>query len=182
MKNVKTIGKEYEIHSVSGKVLDSKKHYETKVSGGGGGGYSNQGTGYTAPVSISSTTVIHDSIFLQDKEGKEHAIQLTNFNVVSREGNELTAVWAIKRKKKRGPYIAIFNHTISESSFNGRKMFWMMTPHWLLLLGAIILFGGVFSSTVLVVLAIIAWAVYGFMKMRDLKSEVEREFNKPLIV
>lgn len=179
MKNVKTIGKEYQIYSVSGKVLDSKKHYETKVSGGGGGGYTNQGSGYTAPVSISSTTVIHDSIFLQDKEGKEHSIQLTNFDVVSREGNELTAVWAIKKNKKKGPYIAIFNHSVSESAFNGSKMFWMMAPHWLILLAAIILFGGIIKSTVLVILAIIAWAVYGVIKKRELKSEVEQEFSNP---
>jgi hypothetical protein len=178
METVKTIGKEFRIYSVTGKVLDAKKHYETRVSGGGGGGYTNQGTGYTAPVSISSTTVIHDTIFLLDKDGKEHAIELTNFDITSRESNEMTAVWAIKKNKKSGPYVAIINHTLSKTSFNGAKIFLMMAPHWLLLVGSVILFGAIFKSA-LTFLAIIAWSVIGYIKARDFKKEIEMNYNLP---
>jgi hypothetical protein len=178
METVKTIGKEYRIYSVTGKVLDAKKHYETRVSGGGGGGYSHQGSGYTAPVSISSTTVIHDIIFLLDKDGKEHAIELTNFDITSRESNEMTAVWAIKKNKKSGPYVAIINHTLSKISFNGTKIFLMMVPHWLLLVGSVILLGLIFNAT-LIFLTIVAWLVFGYIKARDFKKEIEMNYNLP---
>ena len=177
MENVKTIGKEYEIYSVSGKVLDSQKHYETRVSGGGGGGYSNQGTGYTAPVSISSTTVIHDNIFIQDKDGKEHALQLSGFNVVSRVGNELTAVWAIKKNKKKGPYVAVVNHTLSEVSFNGSQMLRMMLPHWLITIGALIVTIFLFQSFLLSAAVVVAWYVWGYIKVKEMKKEIEANFN-----
>ena len=179
METVKTIGKEYQIYSVTGKVLDAQKHYETRVTGSGGGGYTNQGTGYTAPVSISSTTVVHDNIFLMDAAGKEHAIQLQNFNVVSRAGNSLTAVWAIKKNKKRGQYIAIFNHTISETSFNHAKIFLMMAPHWLILVGAFILCAAIIQNVTLTFVVVIAWAVLGYTKARDLKKELEENYNLP---
>jgi len=177
MKNVKTIGKEYQIYSVSGEVLDSQRHYETKVSGHGGGGYTNQGTGFSNPVTISSTTVVHDTIFLKDTEGKEHSIELQNFDVVSRTGNQMTAVWAIKKNKKRGPYVAIINHTLSKISFNGRKIFLMMTPHWGLLLIALILTGVIIKSGLLSLLVVFVWAVFGYVKAKDVKAEIDREYN-----
>lgn len=179
MENVKAIGKEYEIYSVTGRVLDAKKHYETRVSGGGGGGYSNQGTGYTAPVKISSTTVIHDTIFLEDQDGKEHALELTNYNIVSREGNEMTAVWAIKKNKKNGPYVAIFNHTLSKVEFNGNKLFWMMMPHWLLLAGSLLIL--VIISFFALLIGIAGWSILAYIKARDLKAELVRQFDVPAV-
>lgn len=60
MQTIKLNGKDYDLQSTTGKVWGSGKNMETRVSGGGGGGYTNRGTGYTAPVSITSKTIVHD--------------------------------------------------------------------------------------------------------------------------
>jgi hypothetical protein len=64
-------GRRFELYSFTGEVLTSEKGRSTAVHGGGGGGYSHGGTGYTAPVSISSTTTVHDQLFLRDAEVDE---------------------------------------------------------------------------------------------------------------
>lgn len=106
------LGKRYAtIHEFTGKVMSAQKNMETKVHGGGGGGYSYQGTGGTAPVRISSTTVVHDQVFLQSRDGQEIALQLQDFDLAVREGNIVTAMWVIPEGKNEGPYFAIINHT-----------------------------------------------------------------------
>jgi hypothetical protein len=119
MSQTITIGKRtVTMHQFTGKVVSSSKNMETKVHGGGGGGYSYQGTGGSAPVTISSTTVIHDQLFLVDKEGNERALQLTGFDLACRESNIVTAMWAITSGEERGPYFAIINHSTGEQYIN----------------------------------------------------------------
>lgn len=73
MKYFTANGKYYELRWVNGEVAASSKNMETIVEGGGGGGYAYGGTGYAAPVTIRSRTVVHDEVFLIDREGREHA-------------------------------------------------------------------------------------------------------------
>jgi len=63
MKTVQAAGKEAALYHFTGIVAEAGKNMETIVSGGGGGGYSYQGTGGSAPVTITSRTVIHDQFF-----------------------------------------------------------------------------------------------------------------------
>jgi len=91
---------------------------ETQVHGGGGGGGAYRGTGTTGGVTISSTTVVHDQIFLQGKNGKERAFQLQDFDIACREGNNLTVLWAIRKGHESGPYFCIHNHTTSQTFFS----------------------------------------------------------------
>lgn len=99
------------VHTFTGKVASSSKNLETRVHGGGGGSYSYQGTGTSAPVTISSTTVVHDQLFLVNKEGREIAVQLEGWDVACREGNIVTAMWGIIGSDKQGEYFAIINHS-----------------------------------------------------------------------
>lgn len=108
-------GKAYERYHVTGRVTGASKHLETQVSGGGGGGYSYQGTGSSYVAPITSRTVTHDQVFVADESGKEHALKLQNWDLATREGHELTAVWLVKRGKSSGPYVAIRNHTTDET-------------------------------------------------------------------
>lgn len=103
--------KDVTIYSFTGKVASSSKNMETKVSGGGGGGYSYKGTGGTAPVRITSTTIVHDQLFLVNREGNETALQLQGFDLACRESNIVTAMWAIKEGSETGPYFAVLNHS-----------------------------------------------------------------------
>lgn len=122
MKELEVGGRHYTVYTTKGIVNESGKNMETRVHGGGGGGYSYQGTGGSAPVSITSTTVVHDQIFLTDATGTEHSFQLQNFNVACREGNSISVVWAIKQGKKTGPYIVVVNHTTRQSYYNEKAL------------------------------------------------------------
>lgn len=129
-------GKVWRHHFVTGTVASAVKQLETKVSGGGGGGYSHQGTGYTAPVQISSTTTTHDNIFLVDGTGKEHAIRLQNWDLSVRETHQLTAIWLTKRNGKGAPYVAIYNATLGETDYNENLLDKYHRPLWPALAGA----------------------------------------------
>lgn len=111
-------GHTYRLQSTTGKVLNASKNMETIVRGGGGGGATYKGTGGTAPVHISSTTIVHDQFFLEDTNGQEHSFQLSGFDLACREGNVLTVAWAIKQGRDKGPYVAITNHTTQKNYFN----------------------------------------------------------------
>ncbi|WP_332911175.1 hypothetical protein [Algoriphagus boritolerans] len=75
------------------------------------------GTGGTAPISITSKTVIHDQLFLTNSEGKERSFQLQDFNIACRKGNEVTVFWGIKKGKSKGSYLAVKNHTTEQLFF-----------------------------------------------------------------
>ncbi|RZL44879.1 MAG: hypothetical protein EOP00_18785 [Pedobacter sp.] len=110
-KDIKIGGDSYGIYYIKGTVVGKDKHLETRISGGGGGGYSNQGTGYSAAVSISSRTITHDKIFLLDENGKEHAAELTDWDVACREGHQMLMQQVVKGNKASGPYVCVANLT-----------------------------------------------------------------------
>ena len=119
-KVLKIGSKNLTIYKFTGKVAEAQKHLETQVSGGGGGGGSYRGTGGTAPVTITSRTITHDSLFLVDQEGKERALQLQGFNIACRPTNIVTALWAIPQGKERGHYYAIMNHSTDTQFINDK--------------------------------------------------------------
>lgn len=125
-------GRTFDLHHVTGKVLDTNTRAETEVhgSGGGGGGFSYQGTGASssAPIRITSTTTRYTKIFLLDREQREHALQLVNFDVHCRAGNGLSVVWAIQVGKGEGPYIVAYNHSTREMEFNVEALAKLCTP------------------------------------------------------
>lgn len=131
----------FELYSFCGIVEESGKNMETRVHGGGGGGATYQGTGGTAPVSISSTTVVHDQIFLTRKDGKERAFQLQDFDLACRKGNEVTVFWGIKDGKDKGAYVAVKNHSTDQSFFDEKDLKKLFINGWvqlLLIIGGII--------------------------------------------
>ena len=107
----------FDLHSFTGVVEDSGKNMETKVYGGGGGGATYQGTGGTAPVTISSKTIIHDQLFLVNTDGKERSFQLQDFHLAARKGNQLTIFWGIKSGKESGYYFAVKNHSTDQEFY-----------------------------------------------------------------
>lgn len=133
----------FDLHNFSGIVEESGKNLETRVSGGGGGGATYQGTGGTAPVTITSKTVIHDQLFLTGKEGKERSFQLQDFNLACRRGNEVTVYWGIKQGKESGQYLAVKNHTTDQVFFDDGQISSMFLNLWIqagLILGGIFVF------------------------------------------
>jgi hypothetical protein len=171
MANIVINKKTYEHHFFRGSVVGATKQLETKVSGGGGGGGSYRGTGYTAPVTISSTTVTHDMIHLADEAGKELALRLQNWDLAVRETHVLTAIWLVKKGKKNGPYVAIHNHTLSQTDYNERVLAKMHRTLWILLASLAVLFlpvlgGGI--KFILMVAGISYWWYRGISGRRQL--------------
>jgi hypothetical protein len=139
MTTISTPGKEYNLYTVTGKVMETGKNMETRIHGSGGGGATYRGYGGTAPISISSTTVVHDQIFLIDDKGQEHSFQLQGFNVACRADNILSVIWAIKKGAKTGPYIAVVNETTGKQFFDDKALQTMFRYPLLYLLGAMVL-------------------------------------------
>lgn len=108
----------YGIHYAVGEVLDAKKWSETHVSSSGGGSSMTPDGYYTArPVTVTSTVVTRDEIFLRQRDGKEHAIQLSGVDLPTRVGHVLAAVWMIKKGKERGPYVMFHNYSMDDTRF-----------------------------------------------------------------
>lgn len=173
MKTINTSNKEYLLYWVAGKVMSTGKNMETKVQGGGG----SYGNGYTAPVRITSTTTVHDQIFLMDREGKEHAFQLQDFNVACRDGNELSVVWAIKKGGSTGPYIIVHNHNTSQTFFNEKRLLGMFSYSALYPLGISVLAICLYSILPLwyavPFAAFIGWRMMAKQEVRKFKSETD---------
>lgn len=135
MKQLNVFGKNYELHWVNGGVASSGKNLETIVRGGGGGGYVSGGTGYAAPVNITSKTVVHDQVFVIDGEGREHAFQLSGFDLACREGNELLVIWAVAAGKSLNRYLIVYNRTTGKTYFNKASIRQVFRPHWIFPVG-----------------------------------------------
>lgn len=106
------------IYYTKGKVAGKDKNFETKVYGGGGTTY--HGTG--GSVSISSTTSIHDKIYLEHENGTQTTVELMNWDIACLEGHEILAFWLIKEGNERGPYVAIKNLTTDDVRFGKKKI------------------------------------------------------------
>jgi hypothetical protein len=179
MKTIATSGKEYSLYWNCGKVEGSSKNMETRVHGSGGG---SNGYGGTNAVNISSTTTVHDQLFIKDKNGKESSYQLQNFNLACREGNELSVIWAIKKGNKEGPYIVVHNRTTASTFFQEaelKKIFRYPVYYplgvtiLLLFLGGAIGYGLAFT---LIIALWIAWAYLGSKEVKKFKNETN--FNE----
>lgn len=171
MREIRINGKSLEVHSMTGKVASSAKQLETKVSGGGGSGMMRNGSGYTAPVRIHSTTTTHDQIFLVDGTGKEHIIRLKNWDLACRESNELTAVWMNRKGKDGGPYVAIRNLSTDTVDYDDKALARLARPWWLLLvliLPFVTHFSGQSFTIVVIVLGV--WLYLGVKGRREIKA------------
>ncbi|MBS1747606.1 MAG: hypothetical protein JST21_15695 [Bacteroidetes bacterium] len=121
----------YTMYHDRGKVVGKDKNLETVVSGGGGGGGNYQGTGGNTPVSITSRTYVHDKIYLQKPDGKERAVEVTNWDVACREGNDVLVTWIVKQGKDGGPYVALKNFTM-DSQIIGKSAIIDLANHHLI--------------------------------------------------
>jgi len=163
--------KAFEHHFVRGTAVGVDKKLETKVQGGGGGGSSYRGTGYTAPVRVTSTTTTHDLIHLQDENGQEHAIRLQNWDLAVRETHDLTAMWLAKPGKSGGPYVAIHNHSLEQTDYDEKGIAKLARPLLILLAAWVIIVLLPFSGGVTFVLcvgAFVAWWIYGIVQAKKL--------------
>jgi len=171
MHEIRINGKLLEVHSVMGKVVGASKHLETKVHGSGGGGGTYNGSGFTAPVHISSTTTTHDQIFLVDGSGTEHALRLQNWDLACRESHEMIATWIKKKGAQQGPYVAIRNITTGSTDYDDKALAKLARPWWPLLalpLPVLMQFSGL--SLMLAVAGLVTRWYLGVKGRREIKG------------
>lgn len=181
MLEVSYLGVPIRVHSFTGKVVDSNKQLETKVSGSGGGGAVYQGNGAVAPINIQSSTTVHDQFFLIDENGKEISVKLQNWDISLRTQHILQVIWAVPGKATQGPYVTINNHNLNDVTWNDSQLKNAVSPCLLkhLLIGFVtsIVLGYIASSFGLFFLGVISTFIYFFIRRgifaKDLKNKIQ---------
>jgi hypothetical protein len=93
----------YAVHSVTGMVRSPSQALESVTTL----------SGTAASYATSTETHVHSQFFIEHPGG-EVGVQLVDVRLPLREGHRLSAVWAIRNGKARGPYIIFRNHTTNE--------------------------------------------------------------------
>ena len=105
------IGSETLWYSVGqAKVVQIESNSETVVTGGGGGGTSYNGTGVTSSVYISSKTINRQTVYLKDADGKQFAVNLTDWNISALQGHDLVLIKV--QSTYSSDYAVIYNKTL----------------------------------------------------------------------
>lgn len=100
------------IEAFTGKLVEYAKDREIKVYGSGGG---SSGNGYNNPVRISSTTIIHDNLFLINKEGEERDFQFQNYDISARKDHIITILYCYEEGMENMKQIfAVINNTLKK--------------------------------------------------------------------
>lgn len=117
MKKIRAGGKAYFLYSLTGNAV--RADTEKIVVSGSGAGQSNNGkqTGFV-PITVQRTAAVYDRLFLTDSNGRKHALQLAGFDLLCEEGNEMTAVWMVREKESRGPFVAVKNRSTGQWFFS----------------------------------------------------------------
>lgn len=164
-KSISIFNKIYEIDSFTGEVMDSSRQREVRVTGSGGGGATWDGYGGTAPINITSETIVHDEFFLLNEQGKEKDFHLTNWKMPLRVGHKVQIIWIYPPNDNTGWYVVMNNHNLEKVEWNEDKLNDIAKAHYRLLLWgawiASVFVAYVFSSSgFFIILAIAAYIFY----------------------
>ena len=140
-------GKPYRIIGVTGRVLDAKKDITTEISGGGGGGTIVDGRGTITIDPIKSTTTVGDTVFIEDDDGTEHAVQLTDFDLAVRTGNRLSVKAFAPPRDDSGWIMFAYNHSTRTPYLQQDVAKRLLRPSFLWLLLTILGLIGAWSLT-----------------------------------
>ncbi len=154
----------------TGTVAQASKNMETKVHGGGGGGFTYKGTGASSNVKITSTTVVHDELFLIAEDGSERAFQLQDINIACREGNRVTVVTAQNGSKTQ--YVGVINHSTGNAHYNDKVLIKFFVSTMTLVLCFAVLFGGLIL--IKTIIAPIAAGVFIYWINKGIKEEMRQ--------
>jgi len=123
-KSIRINGRQIQLHFVAGTVVGTSKSHETQtaVSGGGGSASVSKSSAFgqrqqvrvnLEPLQVTSSTIVHDQIFLRDAQGQEHVFNLQNLQVDCREGHSLTVVRATWSGNQAGKFVEVVNNSLS---------------------------------------------------------------------
>jgi hypothetical protein len=125
-------GRNISIYRATGEVAHFATTSSVQVSGGGGGGYINQGSGHVSVAPVTSTTTFHHQLFIQTDEGHEEVVELTSAKTLMvRQGHRVSVLWGIAQGRDKGPYCALHNHSIGGTELSPKAIGNLANPDWL---------------------------------------------------
>lgn len=186
-KDVVLYGKTYTFCDFTGQLMDISKQRETHISGSGGGGATWDGYGTTAPINIQSSTTLHEDLYLMNDSGQEKHFKMRNWDITGRIGHTMQVVWVIAPRRKTGPYVAVYNHSLDMVHWANNQMHKLAVAHyffqkWGSIAVVAVLAYIVESFWVLLIGAIIAWFYWGMKQehlIREIKNTIIEIVNKP---
>ncbi|MBX3564339.1 MAG: hypothetical protein KF730_07155 [Sphingomonas sp.] len=100
-----------------------------------------------------SYTTLHETIHLIDGTGHEQVLRLDDWSISARGGHVIGAMHAIRKGRRTGPYLRVWNFTLDETTSNRaaiKKMFGLGFLGWAgltLSIGNVgLLLGGIFAA------------------------------------
>ena len=126
MREIEIRGQTYEVHTLQGRVVDQGKRFETIVTGGGT-------INHDPTTSVESRTVVHDQIFVVDRNGREHVLKLVGWDFDCREGHLVTATWLIRKGRDAGPYVLIQNDSTGDVKVHEGELAKVCSPSALII-------------------------------------------------
>lgn len=170
----------YRFCSFHGDVAETSRQRETLVSGYGGGGATYDGTGATAPVNITSRTIVHDEFFLVNEQGEEEHFHLQNWTLPTRVGHKLQMIWIIPPKQQKGPTVLMNNKNLRQSERADGRIQELAKNHY-----SHIKWGGLIAAFILPTIFKTMWlffiiAIGSYIFYRKKVGEVEREIHQQI--
>lgn len=136
---VKVEGKPY-VFAKIGVVHGGRTWSETHVSGGGGGGFVHQGSGYVNPVNVQSTVVEKERFFVRHPDGTDATVTLTDGSDSFAEGHEVVLLYGSRSDPDHGWLYAIYNRRTRILTYPSGAMQSIAPryPRWCFAIGSLI--------------------------------------------
>ena len=143
------------LNTLTGQILEAQKRTatETAVQTSGGHGSVVDGTDFTTPVhvDVKTATTTYDTVFIQDDEGREHAVEFVDFRLMARAGNQISIVSANGPRAVGGRNFLVYNHSTGQHFFQDKVIRDLMRPsfRWAILNAALLVLASAIVAAML---------------------------------
>lgn len=116
-----------DVHSLSGQVIAINRSNQTHLHASGGGAYASvnqhgHASARVSPVNITSSTSVHDDVYILTESGEEVFVQLVNWeNAGIRQGHHIQLIWlniTSYNPPKPTPYVIVNNRSLNKVLYN----------------------------------------------------------------
>lgn len=120
-----------EVTSLAGEVIEINRSNQTHLHASGGSDYASthngRATASVSPVAVSSTTSVHDDVYIITETGEEIFLQLVNWeNAGIRKGHHIQVMWLRVTIDNKGsfstPYVVVNNRSLNKVLYDDFKL------------------------------------------------------------
>lgn len=132
-------GKPY-VFAKLGVVHGARTWSETYVSGGGGGGFVQQGSGYVNPVRVQSTVSEKERFFVRHPDGSDATVTLSDAGDSFANGQEVVLIYGSRTDPDQGLLYAIYNRRTQRLTYPSGAIQSIAPkyPRWCVAVGSLI--------------------------------------------